>query len=731
MTEMQQAATRSGRGIGEKLAGILGGLRGVRQRGEEYSAFCPVCESGKTEGDRHLYLTAEGDRILLHCKKGCTAGAVCAALGRTAADLFEQEEKPQPWEFLREHVYRGADGGILAKKAIYRRPGGDKTGVWYRYEKGRFLKSLDRLKPPVYNLPLIAGAAPDVRLWIAEGEKDADTLCSMGFTATCTPNGAGQAKIPDGCMEYFTGRDVVVMGDNDEPGRKYADILVRALRKTARQVVAVEPSALWEELPEKGDITDVFEALGEEETRAKLGEEVLRAVDRDLNLRPYIYREGKTECVSAPLLHAYMRGHEHFVFARSDAGGGVRRYIYRGGVYRHVSDDEFRGVIRGYLPVPLRSVRTIGEVFGLFSMDSDLFVSPSDLDSDENIINFRNGILCLGVMKLFPHSPEHLSSVQIPVAWDPDAKPGEGVFEHFLHDLTGGDAGKRQLILEFMGVALSNVPGYRMKKALFMYGPGNTGKSQCKELLIRLLGEEYFSGIDLDALEERFGTSQLFGKRLAGSSDMGYVTVRALRIIKLLTGGDSIFAEFKGENAFTFKFRGVLWFCANRLPRFGGDKGNHVYDRIMILPCSNVIENPDPLLLDKMAAEKDYVVRICVEAVKKLTGNKYRYTEPACLPGEMRKYRVENDSVLSFLEGCTEPRKPGEAINDRFTQAKVYRIYKNYCFVNNGGHAENHDVFSNTLKEEGVAEKILHGYKYYSVIPTWDAVREFDPVLNG
>ena len=42
-------------------------------------------------------------------------------------------------------------------------------------------------------------------------------------------------------------------------------------------------------------------------------------------------------------------------------------------------------------------------------------------------------------------------------------------------------------------------------------------------------------------------TGAIFGTRLAGSSDMSYVTVSELKTFKKITGGDSLFAELKAS----------------------------------------------------------------------------------------------------------------------------------------------------------------------------------------
>ena len=49
----------------------------------------------------------------------------------------------------------------------------------------------------------------------------------------------------------------------------------------------------------------------------------------------------------------------------------------------------------------------------------NLFVSEEDLNSDEDIINFQNGLLRLSDMTLLPHTPDQLSTIQLPCDWPP------------------------------------------------------------------------------------------------------------------------------------------------------------------------------------------------------------------------------------------------------------------------------------------------------------------------
>ncbi len=55
-----------------------------------------------------------------------------------------------------------------------------------------------------------------------------------------------------------------------------------------------------------------------------------------------------------------------------------------------------------------------------------------------------------------------------------------------------------------------------MKKALFLIGDGNTGKSR-RKFADLLVGRNNSTGQDLDDLEKRFGTSLMYGKRVCSS----------------------------------------------------------------------------------------------------------------------------------------------------------------------------------------------------------------------
>jgi putative DNA primase/helicase len=406
--------------------------------------------------------------------------------------------------------------------------------------------------------------------------------------------------------------------------------------------------------------------------------------------------------VSVPLLARYCREHLQYLIVRDNATGGTFKYIYEDGCFSQYSNDMMLGVIKGFIAAYDEELVRMGPVNEVLQhLVTDLgTLTVADLNRHEHLINFTNGMLDISAEPgepLYPHDPQYLSTIRIPCEWHGRATPTP-IFDRYMDTLTGCDEGRKLLLLEFLGALISNVKGWRMKKALFLYGDGNTGKSVLKSLAERILGRGNFIGIDLTDIEARFGTSALYGKRLAGSSDMSFVTVSELKTFKKCTGGDSLFAEFKGMNAFEFVYDGLLWFCMNRLPKFGGDDGTWVYDRIICVPCENVIplHKQDKLLLDKLYAEREGIVYQAVMAFRGVIANGYRFTEPPEVIEARKAYRHTNNTVLSFFEECMTTR-PGGRINDMCTTGRVYKVYKAWCKDNNNGYAKTAREFRETL----------------------------------
>ena len=128
------------------------------------------------------------------------------------------------------------------------------------------------IRPVLYNLPAIL-AEPDRRVFVTEGEKDADTLTGLGLLATTKPEGViKSATGTDGdrwrpvFTDTLVGRQVAILPDNDDPGRRHAKILASWLHPVCASVRIVDLPGL----PPSGDISDWHEAGGTREQLEQL-----------------------------------------------------------------------------------------------------------------------------------------------------------------------------------------------------------------------------------------------------------------------------------------------------------------------------------------------------------------------------------------------------------------------------------------------------------------------------
>lgn len=455
-------------------------------------------------------------------------------------------------------------------------------------------------------------------------------------------------------------------------------------------------SALYREKWERQDYRESTIAAGIEACHGMF--------HRTVRERPYFIRydeQSGKEYVVVPLLARYVREHLRYVLVRDNGKQGLLKYVYEDGCYRLYSNDMLMGVIKRYIAdydEELVRMSKVSETLQHISTDLN-YIGQDELDANEHLINFKNGLLHVTErdVNLIPHTPTVYSTIQIPCDWTGSPEPTP-VFDRYIRTLTNGDKAIKRLLLEFIGVCISNVKGWRLKKSLFLVGDGDTGKSQLKSLVERLLGRGNFIGIDLKEIEARFGTGAIYGTRLAGSSDMSFLTVDELKTFKKITGGDSLFAEFKGQQAFEYTYSGLLWFCMNRLPKFGGDDGQWVYNRIMVVNCPNVIpkERQDKELLDKMYAERAGIVYKAILALQTVIRNGYRFTEPESVTAARARYMSENSTVVSFFDECMCPWQNGK-VQPHCTTGRIYKVYQAWCRENNNGYAKTAKEFRDEL----------------------------------
>jgi putative DNA primase/helicase len=244
----------------DRLRDVLDRLKGVKRAASGYAAQCPA------HADRSPSLSVkEGrdGRVVLHCHAGCAADAVVRALGLDMADLFPPRDdrrddatpyKPTRPVLVKTYDYVDEHGALLYQVCRFdpkgfrqRRPDPEQPGEW--------IYSLGEARRVLYRLPdVLEAVALGRRVFVVEGEKDADALASAGYCATTCAMGAG--KWTEDYAGPLAGALVTVLPDNDDPGRAHAETIAVSLTASGAKVQVVR----LPDLPLKGDVSDWLDA---------------------------------------------------------------------------------------------------------------------------------------------------------------------------------------------------------------------------------------------------------------------------------------------------------------------------------------------------------------------------------------------------------------------------------------------------------------------------------------
>jgi DNA primase len=118
-------------------------------------------------------------------------------------------------------------------------------------QPGVFIRNAQGVPPLIYRLPdVLAAIERGQAILGAEGEAKADLLHDWNIAATCCPGGAKKWK-PEHSA-FLKGADVVLLPDNDKPGRQHVDLVAASLKDIAQSVYVLELPGL----DPKGDIID-------------------------------------------------------------------------------------------------------------------------------------------------------------------------------------------------------------------------------------------------------------------------------------------------------------------------------------------------------------------------------------------------------------------------------------------------------------------------------------------
>jgi hypothetical protein len=156
-----------------------------------------------------------------------------------AAYTYADAQDNPTFQVLRFHVHPGHPAHP------------DKAFLSRRWTRSGWRWGLEGAQLVLYRLSRVLDSARGGRrIYVVEGEKDAESLQKLGLVATCNPLGALQWI--DRYALDLAGADVIVLPDNDRVGHAHAALVAESLRGRAGSVAVL----LLPELAPKEDVSD-------------------------------------------------------------------------------------------------------------------------------------------------------------------------------------------------------------------------------------------------------------------------------------------------------------------------------------------------------------------------------------------------------------------------------------------------------------------------------------------
>jgi len=276
-------------------------FRALKGRGKPHD-FMACCPAHK-DANPSLHVMVKGGATLVHCHAGCSQEAVIAGLRDKGLWQEHRSSRPQAARVVATYNYVTADGALahqtlrLDPKSFRQRRPAPEAGLWiWGLGTGEYMRTgpakdwqtikeerfaewpagkekirFDAANLVLYRLPgVIAAVKAGKTIFVCEGEKDADNIAALGFTATTNAMGAGRGKWLPGYSETLRGADVVLLPHNDDVGREHSNRIAASLHGIAKRIRVLDIAKVWPECGAGQDISDWLAAIGTAETLTAL-----------------------------------------------------------------------------------------------------------------------------------------------------------------------------------------------------------------------------------------------------------------------------------------------------------------------------------------------------------------------------------------------------------------------------------------------------------------------------
>ena len=513
---------------------------------------------------------------------------------------------------------------------------------------------------------------------ITEGPGDALTGAAAGFD-TIGVRGAGlasNAAVIDAIVEQTEGRPVIVAGDGDIAGRRFASSLAEVLIDRGVSVKLLP-------MRDGKDLTDwrayypqrfhddlLYHVAKAEPARSRTA--ALLAWDEE--------RYSLTDLGGARFLRDYTESIGSGVRYTEEAGffllsEGVWRKDERQGVRTHAQsvadllrelartasieatrdgagdNDKKRAARLNRYAAHAQTTRGLDAMLRELQAVRGVPASLEDFDRHPDLMACLNGVVNLRTGRLQDHDPELLLTRRVEFAYDPTARAPR--WARFLEEVFPDHRALPAYMKRLVGYGIT---GHTTEQCFVVhYGTGANGKSIFTDTLTEVFRELSVT-TPFSTFEDRASggipndLAALKGGRLVFAAEGEQGRQMAEAVLKRVTGRDLISARFMRKEFFEFRPTFLLMLATNFKPSFKGqDEG--LWRRVKLIPWERYFKpaERDHRLGDTLLGEAQGILTWAVEGAREWYAQ--GLGDPDIVRSGTADYRAGSDVLEGFLPG--------------------------------------------------------------------------------
>lgn len=579
---------------------------------------------------------------------------------------------------------------------------------------------------------VFSGSASWEELIVTEGPGDGLTACAVGYDSVAV-RGAALAERPE-VVEAILGvagpRPIVVFGDLDDSGERFARTLVARLTAAGASVAVVgrpgaEDVTAWREA-DPSSFASAF--VAEVERAVAQAPSAVRA-----RLDAFTVQD-LTDLGMAKRLRTRILADGSDVRFTPEVGF----YLLRDGVWRPDALDAVRTTAQSSAEALWTEADSIEELLdelpdsaetkaarkrlgrlrsfarhanssrGLDSMIRELqalrgvATDVNRFDRHAHLLACRNGVVNLRTGELEAHDPELLMTRLVDLDFDPAATAPR--WERFLEEVFPTHPELPAYIQRLVGYG---VTGETAEQAFaVLWGKGANGKSVFTDTLTEVFRELTVT-TPFSTFEHRPSggipndLAALKGSRLVMAAEGEQGRPMAEAVLKRVTGRDLISARFMRREFFEFRPTFLLLLASNFKPSFRGqDEG--LWRRVKLIPWERYFrpEERDHKLGDQLLAEAPGVLAWSVRGAVSWYAGGLR--DPEVVRGATKEYRETSDALAGFFPGVFVRDSEGHVAG-----STAFDAYLRWCEEENlqRGEVWTRRTFYGAMEERGAERR--------------------------